>query len=149
MPRNVYSEIYLHITWHTKQSAHVLRGEIENRLYRYIRHRVAQTPGAFLHEIGGVEDHVHLAVSIPPTLTISEWIGELKGASSHHINHEVARRGTLVWQTGYGVVSFGKKDLPFVVEYIRNQKAHHARGQVYDRLERIEAEGSDGNQGNQ
>lgn len=34
------------------------------------------------------------------------------------------RRGTLAWQTGYGVVSFGKRNLPWVVDYIRNQREH-------------------------
>lgn len=140
MPRSVYSEIYLHITWHTKDNARVINDAIQDRLYHYLHHRVTQTPGALLHEVGGTEDHVHLAVGVPPTLTISDWIGELKGASAHHINHEVARRGTLGWQAGYGVVSFGKKDLPFVAEYIRNQKAHHAAGRVHARLERVETE---------
>jgi len=45
----------------------------------------------------------------------------------------------LYWQTGYGVVSSGTKDLPWIIEYIRNQKAHHAEGTTLDRLERIEA----------
>jgi len=138
MPRSVYSEIYLHITWHTKDNARVINVAIQDRLYHYLRHRVAQTPNAFLHEIGGIEDHLHLAVSLPPTVTISDWVGELKGASAHYINHDVARRGTLAWQSGYGVVSFGKKDLPFVVDYIRNQRAHHARGRIHSRLERTE-----------
>jgi hypothetical protein len=43
----------------------------------------------------------------------------------------------LEWQTGYGVVSFGMRDLDWVVEYVRNQREHHARGAVHDRLERI------------
>lgn len=47
-----------------------------------------------------IERHVHLAVSVPPALTISEWIGELKGASAHYVNHEVARRRVLEWQSG-------------------------------------------------
>ncbi|MBL7222854.1 MAG: transposase [Candidatus Brocadiae bacterium] len=33
---------------------------------------------------------MHLAVSVPPTFTISEWVGQLKGASSHYINHRSA-----------------------------------------------------------
>ena len=43
----------------------------------------------------------------------------------------------LEWQTGYGVVSFGAKDLPWVVAYIQNQREHHARAGTHDRLERI------------
>ncbi len=140
MPRNCYHQIYLHITWHTKNNARLLTGDVENRAHRYIVHRIAEMPGAFVHEIGGTEDHIHVAVNVPPTLLISDWIGDLKGASTHHLNHNVMARSAFAWQTGYGVVSFGKKDLPFVVEYVRNQKARHGEGRVYDRLERIEAE---------
>ena len=137
MPRNVYSEIHLHITWHTKISAPVLVDDVERHLHRYLRGRIAKTDGTFVHAIGGIADHVHLAVSVPATLVISDWIGELKGASAHYINHEICNRRVLEWQTGYGVVSFGTKDVPWVVAYIRNQKAHHAAGTVHERLERI------------
>lgn len=99
------------------------------------------TPGVFVHEVGGTENHIHIAVSIPPTLTISEYIGQLKGASSHHVNHANATKDKrLEWQTGYGVVSFGTKDLEWVKQYVRNQKEHHKKGKVFERLERINAE---------
>ena len=140
MPRNVYSEINLHLTWHTKQSVPVLTDEIENRLQHYLKHRVLETAGVRFHEIGGMPDHVHLVVSVPPTLLVSEWVGKLKGASAHYINHEIANRKLLEWQTGYGVVSFGTRDLAWVVRYVQNQKQHHARGEAHARLERTEVE---------
>jgi putative transposase len=77
-------------------------------------------------------------VSVSPTLNVSQWIGQIKGASAHHINHRMANRGLLERQTGYGVVSFGTKGLPRVVAYIRNQKEHHACGSTPERLERVE-----------
>jgi REP element-mobilizing transposase RayT len=138
VPRNSYSEIYLHITWHTKGNQPVLVDEIEQQLHRYLKERAMRSSGVFVHAIDGVADHVHMAVSVPPTINISEWIGDLKGASAHFINAEICNRKTLEWQTGYGVVAFGAKDLPWVIEYVRNQKKHHAQGQVHDRLERIE-----------
>jgi hypothetical protein len=36
------------------------------------------------------------------------------------------------------VVSFGTRDLPWVVAYIENQREHHARGTIHERLERVE-----------
>lgn len=138
MPRNVYSEINLHLTWHTKHDAPVLVDAVENRTHHYLRHRALQTPGVIVHEVGGTADHVHLAVSIPPTVVVGNWIGELKGASSHYINHEICNRKVLYWQDGYGVVSFGTKDLPWVVAYVRNQERHHAENRTHDRLERTE-----------
>ncbi len=137
MPRNVYAEINLHITWHTKHNAPVLVDVVEDRVHRYLKHRALQTTGVIVHGINGMPDHIHLAVTIPPTVEISDWIGRLKGASAHYINHEICNRKVLGWQTGYGVVSFGAKDLPWVVAYIRNQKSHHAAHTVHERLERI------------
>ena len=82
-------------------------------------------------------DHVHLAINIEPFVTISDLVGDLKGACSHEINQQ-RRMKALQWQRGFGVVSFGMKQLPWVQEYIANQKEHHASGQVFDRLERTE-----------
>ena len=66
-------------------------------------------------------------MTIPPTLLISDWVGKLKGASSHYVNHRLLNRKVIDWQAGYGVVSFGTKDLEWVTRYIRNQKEHHRK----------------------
>ncbi len=139
MPSNAFCEIYLQLTWHTKSHCAILRGSVEARVHGFLRARIADTPEAFVYEIGGIEDHVHLAVRIGPSLKISDWIGELKGSSTHYLNRHLRRRIPFVWQRGYGAVSFGKKDLPFVVDYIRRQKEHHRGARIFDRLERIHA----------
>lgn len=123
VPRNIYSEIHLHLTWHTKANANVLMDDVERQLHRYLRHRAMQTDGVIVHAVGGIADHVHMAVSVPPTVTVSEWIGELKGASAYFINHEICNRKILEWQTGYGVVSFGTKDLPWVENMFFGKKS--------------------------
>ncbi len=140
MSANFYSEIYLHIVWHTKQSLPLLNPQIEALTHRALKQKLVNWPGVYVHAIGGTETHVHLAISIPPTETISEMIGQLKGFSAFEVNRQSPQRDKLLqWQTGYGVVSFGAKDLPWVVAYIENQKQHHAQGDVFDRLERMEA----------
>lgn len=135
MRKNVYSEINLHITWHTKNNNPVLVDSIENRTNHHLEHVARETRGIYLHAVGGIADHVQLAVTVPPTLLISEWIGKLKGGSSFHINHEIANRKLLDWQEGYGVVSFGTKDLKWVIKYVKNQKAHHDLRTTSRRLE--------------
>ena len=138
MSRNFYSEINLHIVWHTKNSLPLLTPQVEPIAHRCLKKRIVQTPEVFVHEIGGTETHVHLAVTIPPTLTISEFIGLLKGGCSHDVNQQVGRRDkTLQRQTGYGVVSFGTGDLDWVIAYIRNQRVHHDKQTAQDRLGRI------------
>jgi hypothetical protein len=69
----VYSEINFHITWHTKNSLPMITPHTEDRLYHYLTHRILETRDVRLHAIGG----------------ISDYIGKLKGSSSHYINHEV------------------------------------------------------------
>lgn len=98
-----------------------------------------ETPEVFVYAIGGIENHVHVAVSVPPTIQPAEWIGQLKGASSHHINQS-ANHKLLEWQNGYGIVSFGTKDVQWVVSYTLNQKEHHEKGKTYKRLETIDKE---------
>ncbi len=138
MSHNYYSEINLHIVWHTKESAALLTPEIEPAAWRFLRKRIVDYRDVFVHEIGGTATHVHIAVSVPPTLTPSTFIGELKGGTSHDVNHQFGvTKKVLEWQAGYGVVSFGTKDLEWVKQYIRNQKEHHANGSAVERLERI------------
>src|SRR5215831_12630593 len=138
MARNYFSEINLHITWHTKASLPLLTPQIEIATHRYLKQKLINLPGAFIHEIGGTANHIHLAATTAPTILVSELVGQLKGSSSHEINQVIGqRRKVLEWQTGHGVVSFGTKDLTWVLAYIRNQKEHHAKGTIYERLERI------------
>jgi REP element-mobilizing transposase RayT len=75
-------------------------------------------------------------MNIEPHVTISDLVGELKGFSAHEINKR-ERMKRLEWQRGFGVVTFGKMNLPWVHNYIARQKEHHAAGTLEDRLERV------------
>ena len=90
MARNFYSEIHLHITWHTKLSQPLLTPAIEPVAHQSIRQKIINWPGAFVHEINGTATHVHVVVTIVPTIAISEFIGQLEGSV-------VARGQSEVW----------------------------------------------------
>lgn len=128
MSTRAYSEINLHFVWHVRSNVPIIDETIEPGLYRFIRNYALKTKGLIFHEVGGIETHVHIAVTIPPTLQISEWIGQVKGASSHYVNHQLVNRKILDWQTGYGVVSFGTRDLEWVVNYIRQPERASQKG---------------------
>jgi putative transposase len=134
MPNNVYSEIHLHITWHVKTGS-AIDPAFEAKLHGFIRDYAARMQGVIVHAVGGVPDHVHMAVTVPPTMSPSEWLGRLKGASAHYVNEHLTNRKTFGWQAGYGVVSFGTKDLPWVVNYVDRQEEHRAAGKIHRRLE--------------
>src|SRR4051794_30514467 len=105
-----YSEIHLHIVWRTKNSEPLLFGDVEAEAYAAIRRKALEHKGVLVRALNGVENHVHLAVTVPPTLTPSTFIGQLKGASAHEVNaRHVPNRPTFAWQAGYGVLSFGTR----------------------------------------
>jgi putative transposase len=138
MASHVFHEIYLHINRHVKDDRPTLDLEIEPLVHQLIKDRCRRIKGVYFHGIGGTETHVHLAINIEPFVTISELIKDLKGGSSHDLNTQLGSK-ELYWQRGYGVVSSGKKNLEWVLRYIGDQKEHHAKGRVQERLERITA----------
>lgn len=132
-----YWKLYYHFIWGTKSRMPLIDSSLEPQLYRAIAAKAQEMEG-FVHAIGGIEDHVHLAVSIPPKIAPAKFIGDVKGNSSHYINHVVRPNFEFHWQDEYGVFSFGEKNLTVVVRYIQNQKQHHAKGTLIAAMEQIQ-----------
>jgi REP element-mobilizing transposase RayT len=95
-----------------------------------------QEHGCAIVAIGGIADHVHLLVRLATTITIARLVAEVKGASSHLMNHEVYGDVAFKWQNGYGAFTISKRAVPIVQAYVLNQKQHHAAGNLYTALER-------------
>ena len=62
-----YWQLYYHFIWGTKNRLPLIDAALEPDLYRAVAAK-AQVLGGFVHAVGGVEDHVHLAVSVPPKI---------------------------------------------------------------------------------
>ena len=131
---------YYHLVWATKERRPLITPAIEPVLYGYLIGK-AVALGAIVHAIGGIENHIHLIVSIPPKLSIAEFVKGVKGSSAHHINYGPEKFGlTFGWQGGYGVFSLGAKQLDDAVGYVQNQKVHHRQGSLIPLLEREDDE---------
>ena len=85
-------------------------------------------------------DHVHLLVRLPPTVKVSEFIGQVKGATSYRVNEEIRPSFKLKWQEGYGVLTLRKDELEKVSRYIDNQETHHRLGRLSNLLERTDGD---------
>jgi REP element-mobilizing transposase RayT len=77
--------------------------------------------------VGGVEDHVHLLVSLPAVLSVAKAVQLLKGNSSKWIHETFPERWAFAWQEGYGAFSIGASGVDDTITYIRNQAVHHRR----------------------
>jgi len=133
-----YWRLFYHIIFATKNREPMITPDIEANLTGYLVKK-ATSMGATVCAVNGVEDHIHIVASVPPTIALSDFIGQVKGATSYHINHLPGRdEMTFSWQRGYGVLSFGAKQLDWVAEYVRNQKEHHRERTAIDVLELME-----------
>lgn len=100
-------------------------------MYRFIAFKVQELKGR-VFAIGGIEDHVHVVASVPPIIAVAQFIGKVKG----HSSHQAGRITSFRWQTEYGAYTVGRKQLEKVIAYVRNQKQHHADGTTIAMLER-------------
>jgi len=82
--------------------------------------------------IGGIADHVHLAIGLSRTKTIAKLIEELKTSSSKWLKTKSLPDFT--WQRGYGAFSVGPSDLKSLLHYIDTQDEHHAKHTFQDEL---------------
>ena len=77
--------LYVHFVWATWDRLPIITPEIERALYRNIIES-AQSLGCRVLAINGVEDHVHVFLALPSTVSIADLVQKMKGASSHFVN---------------------------------------------------------------
>jgi putative transposase len=126
--------LFYHFVWTTKGREPLIAPDFEDRLHRAIAAKVVQM-GGIAHAVGGTSDHIHLVASVPPQLALARFIGEVKGNSSHFVNYVICTDCEFAWQKEYGVISFGERQLDWVVRYVQNQALHHAQGTTVPHLE--------------
>ena len=72
-------------------------------------------------EVGGVEDHVHILLSLPPTVSIAKAMQLLKGGSSKWIHENFAELRHFAWQEEYGAFTVSASQVDKIADYIRGQ----------------------------
>jgi putative transposase len=131
----VYYKLYYHVVWSTVHREPLITPSLEPVLYAFLEGKAKQNQ-CFIHAVNGTEDHIHIVITIPPSRSISEMIGKLKGSSSYHLNNVLGISTSFQWQDGFGVMSVSEKALHGVLKYVRRQKEHHLVANVIDDLER-------------
>ena len=121
---SVYDLKY-HIVWITKYRKPILRGEIGKRVRELLRQTCASLD-VYIVKGHVAKDHVHLLVSVPPNLAVSDLVKRLKGRSSRLMLEEFgelrkAYWGRHLWARGYFVASSGNVTDEIIAEYIEKQ----------------------------
>jgi len=118
------ANILLHLTFSTKDRRRLIRRDMQAELHQYLAGTCAHL-GCPAHEVGGVDDHVHLALSFSRTITVAKLVEEVKKSSSKWIKTKGRDYHDFSWQGGYGIFSIGQSGFEALRRYIRGQHAHH------------------------
>ena len=121
---SVYSLKY-HVVWITKYRKAVLRGEIALRLRELVKQTCAQQD-VYIESGHVAKEHVHLLVSCPPNVSVSELMKRLKGRSNRILLQEfgeLSRQfwGRHLWARGYFAASSGNVTDEIIKQYIESQ----------------------------
>ena len=121
-----HSPNYLHILWATKEYERLLVGHVKLKLEQYLLGKSTDlaTPA---DKIKIQPEHVHLFIDLPPDICLSDFMHELKGASSHWITKNNLTSKLFRWQKGFDVYSISLEELPYVKQYFDAQQEIHKR----------------------
>ena len=123
---HTYTSNLVHVVFSTKDRQRLISSELQPRLWPYLA-GIAQQNDFKALAVGGMEDHVHILLSLPAKLAMAKSVQFIKGGSSKWIHDTFPEHKNFAWQKGYGAFSIGISQLPATVAYIRAQPEHHRK----------------------
>ena len=117
---------YFHCVFSTKDRRPFIKPQLRERLWPYLG-GIARKNNFKALEIGGVEDHVHLLLSLPADTPIAKALQLIKGGSSKWVHDNFPEHLLFNWQEEYGAFSVSFSQLYSVIHYIQDQEKHHRR----------------------
>jgi putative transposase len=133
---HTYTTIRIHVVFSTLGRRPLILPDVQPRLWDYIG-GLGKNHDIPIHEIRGIEDHVHILLSMPPTVTLSKVVQLLKAYSSKWMNESIIKMGRFSWQEGYAAFSVSQSNFDKVAEYIRGQTEHHKKHAFEDELKSL------------
>ena len=121
-----YISSYFHCVFSTKERRRLITPELRDRLWPFLGGIARQNKMKAI-EIGGVEDHIHILLSLPSTLAISKALQLIKGGSSKWVHETFPELRQFAWQEEYGAFSVSMSQLDKTIEYIKGQVEHHRK----------------------
>jgi REP element-mobilizing transposase RayT len=119
-----FTRLLLHAVFSTKHREPLIADDWRDDLHAYIGGIVRHRNGDLL-AAGSVEDHIHLLIRFPATISVADLIRDIKTNSSGW-RHDLGDHG-FAWQNGYGGFTVNPSIVPDVVAYLRRQREHHRK----------------------
>jgi putative transposase len=124
----------VHCIFSTKDRTPTIPNDLQDRAWAFIG-GIARRCGMTAIAVGGMADHVHILLLLPPTMTLAEALQKIKANSSRWIHEQTGKPFT--WQEGYAAFSVSISQTDATVDYILHQKEHHQRRGFGEELAKI------------
>ncbi len=122
MPHSYVTSLF-HIVFSTKERRQLIRADLRPRLWNYLA-AIARNHGVHVIAVGGIENHVHILLTLPPNVTLQDVVRTLKCNSTRLVREE---SHLFSWQEGYAAFSVSSSQVERVTRYMANQAEHHRK----------------------
>ena len=126
-----YRQIFYQIVFGSKNRKPVIPETHCKELYQYI-FGIIKNKKCKLYRINGIEDHIHIFSDLHPTVSLSDYIKDIKIASSIWMKADGNFPKFEGWQEGYGAFTYSTREKDMIINYVKNQKEHHKTKTFYD-----------------
>jgi REP element-mobilizing transposase RayT len=121
---STYTQILYQIVFGTKNRQRTLTTPERDELFKYIW-GIITNKNCHPYYINGVEDHLHIATSLHPSVPLSSLVKDIKLASTEYIKTNGLLTHFSGWQDGYGAFTYSVNEKDRLIAYIKNQELHH------------------------
>lgn len=123
---DTYTQIYIHIVFSVKYRERLIPPQHREKLHKFISGIIANRKQKVM-AINSMPDHIHIFISMKPSISVSDLVRDIKSASSKFLRQQPGCSNSFNWQNGYGAFTYAHSQTNRVISYIRNQEAHHKK----------------------
>lgn len=131
-----YRQIFYQIVFATKNRRKTITDVHSEELYKYIW-GIIKNKKCKLYRINGIEDHIHIFSDLHPSISLADYIRDIKTSSSIWMKSSNLFPEFRGWQEGYGAFTYSIKERDIIINYVKNQKEHHKNETLYDEYKRL------------
>jgi REP element-mobilizing transposase RayT len=123
MPHSLTRSLF-HIVFSTKERRNLIPQSSLENAWAYIA-GIGRNHKMTMLAVGGIQNHVHVLLELPPEVALADAVRTLKCNSSRWIREGSVR--LFEWQQGYWAFSVSPSQVGGVLRYIAHQREHHSR----------------------
>ena len=123
---NTYCTVAIHLVFAVKHREALIPAHELGRFHAYLGGVIRKIDERCVPlAVGGPPDHVHVLLTLPPRIPLSEMVKTIKVAGTRFVNEVLVIPFKFEWQKGYAAFSVSSSVIPSVCNYIAHQADHH------------------------